>query len=158
MKAGVREGEAEDFQRVVLSPALGCEASEGQCGAWLGACTSSLRTQDARPPNLSVFCLFIPGQLPALHSIFLLCFHGNTIAPGVHGPDRGEEEKGLERSTRGRQSPGARLSSEAPTGQGGCSQQRRAACGPEKEPGDLEQQVDFLSSGAFWRVAAWRSP
>ena len=37
--------------------------------------------------------IFIPGQLPAIHSIFPLCFHGNVIAPGVRGPVRGERRK-----------------------------------------------------------------
>lgn len=94
MKGDIREGGTEDFQGAVLSPYLGLEAFEAQSGAWLGACTSFLSTQSTRPPNLSGFYLFIPGQLQALHSIFPLCFHGNVIAPAVHGPDRGRGGKG----------------------------------------------------------------
>lgn len=94
MKGDIREGGTKDFQGAVLSSDLGLEDFETQSGAQLGACTSFLSPQSARPLSLSGFYLFIPGQLPALHSIFPLCFHGNVIAPGVLGPERGRGGKG----------------------------------------------------------------
>lgn len=99
-------------------------------------------------------CLFIPGQLPALHSIFLLCFHGNTIVPGVHGPDRGEEEKGLDRSTRGRQSPGAHLSSEAPTGQEGAPSKGWQPVVQKRSQELLSSRWTFCPQGLFggWQL------
>lgn len=47
------------------------------------------------PASLTSVSSSLDSYVPSTASSY--CFHGNTIAPGVHGPDRGEEDKGLDR-------------------------------------------------------------